>query len=59
MNKSHFLKKAVIITGASSRIGRELALKLAEQRAWLALAARNARGWKKLQPNVASVVVKP
>jgi len=41
MNKSHFLEKAVIITGASSGIGRELALMLAEQDAWLALAARN------------------
>ena len=42
MNKSHFLQKAVIITGASAGIGRELALMLAEQGAWLALAARNA-----------------
>jgi short-subunit dehydrogenase len=42
MNKSHFLKKAVIITGASAGIGRELSLMLAEQGAWLALAARNA-----------------
>jgi short-subunit dehydrogenase len=40
--KSHFLQKAVIITGASAGIGRELALMLAEQGAWLALAARNA-----------------
>jgi NAD(P)-dependent dehydrogenase (short-subunit alcohol dehydrogenase family) len=38
MNNSHFLKKAVIITGASAGIGRELALMLAEQGAWLALA---------------------
>ena len=42
MNKSHFFQKAVIITGASAGIGRELALMLAEQGAWLALAARNA-----------------
>ena len=42
MNSSHFLKKAVIITGASAGIGRELALMLVEQGAWLSLAARNA-----------------
>ena len=42
MNNSHFLENVVIITGASAGIGRELALLLAEQGAWLALAARNA-----------------
>lgn len=42
MNNSHFLNNVVIITGASAGIGRELALLLAEQGAWLALAARNA-----------------
>lgn len=42
MNNSHFLENVVIITGASAGIGRELALLLAEQGAWLALADRNA-----------------
>ncbi len=42
MNNSHFLENVVIITGASAGIGHELALLLAEQGAWLALADRNA-----------------
>jgi short-subunit dehydrogenase len=37
-----FLNKAVVVTGASSGIGKALALRLADERAWLALAARNA-----------------
>lgn len=41
MDDSCFLEKAVVITGASAGIGRELALRLAEQGAWVALAARN------------------
>jgi short-subunit dehydrogenase len=36
-----FLENVVVITGASTGIGRELALQLADQGAWLALAARN------------------
>ena len=37
-----FLNKAIVVTGASSGIGRALALRLADERAWLALAARSA-----------------
>jgi NADP-dependent 3-hydroxy acid dehydrogenase YdfG len=42
MKKQTFLENVIIITGASSGIGRHLALRFAEQGAWLALAARNA-----------------
>ncbi len=41
MSRLKFRDNALIITGASSGIGRELALQLADQGAWLALAARN------------------
>jgi len=37
-----FRENVVVITGASEGIGRELALQLARQGAWLALAARDA-----------------
>jgi short-subunit dehydrogenase len=37
-----FSENVVIITGASSGIGEQIAYKLAEQGAWLVLAARNA-----------------
>lgn len=41
MKKKTFFENVIIITGASSGIGRDLALYLAGQGAWLALAARN------------------
>jgi short-subunit dehydrogenase len=42
MNEAVFKDNVVILTGASSGIGREAALQLAGQGAWLALAARDA-----------------
>jgi len=42
MKNSMLRENVVIITGASAGIGRALALQLAEQGAWLALAARDA-----------------
>lgn len=38
-----FRENVVVITGASDGIGREMALQLADQGAWLALAARDAQ----------------
>ena len=42
MSASPFFENVIIITGASVGIGREMAFQLAEQGAWLALAARRA-----------------
>ena len=42
MMKEIFRENVFIITGASSGIGEELALQLADHGAWLTLAARNA-----------------
>jgi short-subunit dehydrogenase len=41
MSSAPFKEQVVIVTGASSGIGRELAYQLAGQGAWLALAARS------------------
>ena len=41
MKNTVFRENVIIITGASSGIGRQLALLLAEYGAWLALASRN------------------
>jgi NAD(P)-dependent dehydrogenase (short-subunit alcohol dehydrogenase family) len=43
MSDKPYQDKAVIVTGASSGIGRALALRLADQGAWIALAARDAQ----------------
>ncbi len=43
MSDKPYQHKAVIVTGASSGIGRALALRLADQGAWIALAAREAQ----------------
>ncbi len=49
MPTAAFRDNAVILTGASSGIGRALALQLASQGAWLALAARDADRLKQVE----------
>lgn len=48
MPNSPFLGNIVIVTGASTGIGRQLALQLADRGAWLALASRNAEKLKQV-----------
>ncbi len=48
MNSSVFKEKVVVITGASSGLGREMAIKLAEQGARLVLASRNEEKLKEV-----------
>lgn len=43
MGKHTFREKTVIVTGGSSGIGKAVALQLADEGAWLALAARDAQ----------------
>jgi NADP-dependent 3-hydroxy acid dehydrogenase YdfG len=48
MKTQAFLDNVIILTGASSGIGRQLALQLAGQGALLALAARNSKKLKEV-----------
>jgi len=52
MKKHTFLENVIIITGASFGIGKHLALKLAEQGAWLSLAARSIEHLEEVAKNV-------
>jgi short-subunit dehydrogenase len=48
MKKQTFFENVIIITGASSGIGKQLALDLSKQGAWLVLAARNIEHLKEV-----------
>jgi len=52
VTNSVFRDKVIIITGASSGIGQELAYQFAAQGAWLSLAARNADRLKTISASV-------
>ena len=52
MNKSEFTDKVVIITGASSGIGKACALEFAEKRAKIVLAARNENELLKVKNSI-------
>jgi dehydrogenase/reductase SDR family protein 7B len=52
MGKAFYNGKVVIITGASSGIGREMALQLARQGAWLVLAARSTLALERLEQDI-------
>jgi short-subunit dehydrogenase len=51
MDKQPFFENVIIITGASSGIGRQLALYLARQGAWLVLAARSVKHLEEVSVN--------
>jgi short-subunit dehydrogenase len=53
----HFKNKIVWITGASSGIGKELAIQLAKQQAILILTARNESALQQLQEQLAKVTI--
>ena len=59
MSENAFKENVVIITGASSGIGREVARQLAEQGAWLALARAMPSGWRKSPPSAANAAGAP
>ena len=57
--RTPFRDNVVVITGASDGIGREMALQLAEQGAWLALAARDAAKLEPPPPTAAPAAAAP